>query len=289
MTAARLCLALLLAGSCVTTLSAHPGSGIVVDQRGAVYFIDTAAGIWRIAPDGALTKFGGPKFHWLALDERSTFAAGHLPSVAPGDLEAVGTRPTLLASSDVPVSIGPDDSLYYPEFRAGQGLRIIRCRPSGEKSVHTTLPSLRLINGLAADGRGALYFTEDKAVKKIDQGGTVSVVASNVTVENCVSIPGIEPAIQPYLRGLAVAADGTIFVAASGCGAVLEITPQGGIRSVLRSSAPWSPTAVAVSPDGLVVLEYVHTVAEIRPAWVPRVRRVSANGRVTTLATITRR
>jgi len=56
----------------------------------------------------------------------------------------------------------------------------------------------------------------------------------------------------------------------------------------LRTTAPWSPTAVAVADGTLYVLEYVHTAEENRPAWVPRVRTVSPKGTVATIATVTR-
>src|SRR5918911_3613495 len=94
--------AFLVLASAGATLLAHPGSGTADDRRGVVYFIDTVAGIWRIEPDGTLVKHGGPNFHWLALDEKGSFTSGRLPSIAPGELAAVGTGPTLLASSYVP-------------------------------------------------------------------------------------------------------------------------------------------------------------------------------------------
>src|SRR6185369_9486896 len=114
----------------------------------------------------------------------------------------------------------------------------------------------------------------------------VSTIAQNVTVPNCAQIPGAD---QPYLRGLRVDASGNVFVAASGCGAVLKITPRGAVTVVLRTTSPWSPTDVAVSPAGLYVLEYLHTASDNRREWLPRVRRVAPNGAVTTVAAITGR
>jgi hypothetical protein len=51
------------------TTSAHPSSGIVVDEQGQVFFQDIVGGaIWKIDAQGNLTKYydqmGG---HWLAL------------------------------------------------------------------------------------------------------------------------------------------------------------------------------------------------------------------------------
>src|SRR5439155_26336425 len=104
----------------------------------------------------------------------------------------------------------------------------------------------------------------------VDPRGVVSTVAMNVAVPGCARIPGTEPGSESYLRGLAVAPDGTIFVAASGCGAVLKVTPRGAITVVLRTTSPWSPTAVAVSASVLYVLDHVHTPQGDRQAWLRR-------------------
>ncbi|MDQ6799263.1 MAG: hypothetical protein M3041_00335 [Acidobacteriota bacterium] len=90
------------------------------------------------------------------------------------------------------------------------------------------------------------------------------------------------------MRGLSVAPDSTVFVAASGCGAILKITPTGEITTVLRTTSPWSPTAVAISPSGLYVLEYLHTASEDRQAWVPRVRKLLPNGSIVLMAAVKR-
>ena len=109
-----------------------------------------------------------------------------------------------------------------------------------------------------------------------------------MNVRDCVSIAGVEPESRPYLRGLAVSADGSVVVAAAGCGAVVRIAVRGEINPLLRTASPWSPTAVAVSRSGVYVLEYLHTAEESRRAWVPRVRRIAPDGTVTTIAAVVR-
>jgi hypothetical protein len=53
----------------VTNTYAHPGSGIVVDKDGNVYFTDTGQGVWKIDPKGTLTYLPSSRFHWMAIDE----------------------------------------------------------------------------------------------------------------------------------------------------------------------------------------------------------------------------
>jgi SMP-30/Gluconolactonase/LRE-like region len=292
----RLPILLLATFLIATTTSAHPGAAIAVGGDGVVYFVDTGGGLFSIEPGGQLVRRPGPAFHWFALDPASRFQNTPWPSLRDAEFRSAGAKPTVVLSSDFPVTIGTDGKFYYPDGSNGERVRIVAIEPSGARSIRATLPPLRRagraitwINGLAPGNDGALYYTEDRAIRKIDRRGQVSAVAENVTVANCTSVPGIEPGLAPYLRGLAVAGDGSIYVAASGCAAVLRVDPKGQISAVLRASAPWSPTAVAVSGRDLYVLEYLHTASDDRSEWLPRIRKVSASGQVSTLASNTRK
>ena len=92
----------------------------------------------------------------------------------------------------------------------------------------------------------------------------------------------------PYLRGLAVADSGDVYVAATGCRVVVRIDRRGDVTAVLRAERPWAPTAVALHGDAVYVLEYLHTPGDDRRQWLPRVRKVDSSGRVTTVATVNR-
>jgi len=134
-----------------------------------------------------------------------------------------------------------------------------------------------------------VYYSEHRAVRRISPDGAVTAIAENVTVPDCERPPlAKDERIGPALRGLDVRADGTVFVAASACSAVLKITPQGKVSVVLRATDAWSPTGVAVSGDDLYVLEYLHINAQRRQEWLPRVRMLAANGTATILCNIER-
>jgi hypothetical protein len=52
----------------------------------------------------------------------------------------------------------------------------------------------------------------------------------------------------------------------------------------LRSEAPWSPCAVSVTKADVYVMEYDNPLAEWPHEGRPRLRKLTADGRVTTLA-----
>jgi hypothetical protein len=269
------------------TLFAHPGSGIVVDRSGQVYFVDTGSGLWKIDTHGVLVKIAAPRFHWLTLDALDRFANAPLPSGAGGDITRVGSMPTLLLASDYPLAIGSDGNLYYPSRRSGgAAVDLLRVEPTGRNSRLATVP-LPSLNGLAAAPDGSLYFTENRAIRRVNSNGEISTVVAQVALSPCARIPGNDPN-DPLLRGLAVDSSGTVYVAASGCGSVLKVTPNGRVSTVLQLEGPWSPTAVALFHGEIYVLEYLHTAVEDRLLWLPRVRRISANGKNVIIASVTR-
>ena len=277
------------------SIMAHPGSGIVVDRRGEVYFLDTGSGVWKIDLQGKLTQLPGPRFHWLTLDADDCFSTAHLPAGAAGDITRVGTSPTLLVASDYPVAIGANGLLYYPSYTSGSGLQLMELTPANQTRMLINLSAagtrdLRWLNGLAAGSDGSLYYTEDDAIRRISARGEVSTVVAKPKIPTCVSIAGSP---RPMLRGLAADSNGTIYVAASGCGSLLKVSAGGQVTTVHQLQSPWTPTAVALSKDNIYVLEYLQTAASMQPedrsAWLPRVRKITANGRSTIIASIDRR
>ena len=53
----------------------------------------------------------------------------------------------------------------------------------------------------------------------------------------------------------------------------------------MKAERPWSPTGIAVHGDAIYVLEYPNQMDEKREEWVPRVRKVSRDGKTATLVT----
>ena len=285
---------LTLAIACLSSsVSAHPGSGIAVDRLGQVYFLDTGSGLWKIDAKGRLIHLSSKLFHWLALDAKDRFADAQLPSNAGTGLDweilKVGVNPTVLIASDFPIAMSQDGNLYFPSGRSGD-LRIMRAMAGGTTSVLVKLPAtvkdepLPNINGITTGPNGSVYYTENSAIRRITAQGVISTFA---TVRNPSSMPSIPATDQhPYLRGLAVDTRGAVYVADTGNARVLKITPDEKATTLHQTESPWSPTDVALFGDHVYVLEFLHTAQDVRRDWLPRVRKITAEGKSTIIATV---
>ena len=269
----------------------HPGSGILVDARGQVYFLDTGSGLWKMDPKGALTHISPLRNHWIAMDPRDRFTQSRLPTDPGRDwvITPAGANPTMLISTDFPLVIGQDGNLYYPSVRE-TNVRIFRLTPQGNPTAIATLPrsvagtALGWINGLTTGPDGSFYYTENNAVRRISGHGEVTTVATVAPLSKGPAIPGSDS--RPYLRGLKVDNKGVVYVADAADARVLKITPDGKMSTILQLESPWAPTDVAVYGDIVYVLEFTHDAGDDRTTWMPRVRKITPDGKSSVIVTV---
>jgi hypothetical protein len=273
---------------------AHPGSGIVVDQQGNVHFTHIGRGVGKIDPHGKLTYVGQTHGgHWMCLDAEGSFSR-----TQPKYFERItpdGVKPALIyADGGSPIAVLRDGQLYYAsndETMTPGGTQVTRQSPGGETSIFPldgkkTTEKLG-ITGLAPGPDGSLYIAQPNAVLKLAMDGMFTTLASSIELKDCdVDYPDNNPDSRlPYLRGLAVDADGTVFAAGVGCHAVVKITPPGQVETILKAERPWSPTGVAVHRGDVYVLEYTNANGSPNDGWRPRVRKLRPDGTVTTMFT----
>ena len=296
----RLLYTLIFAAQCfwvAFTASGHPGSGIVVDAQGNVYFTYHRHGVAKIDLQGNLTYVqhtnGG---HWLCQDSDGSFARAqpkHFQRITPE-----GVKPALIfAAGGSPIAILRDGLLYYAsgdDTMTPGGLQVTRQPPGGEVSIFPTggktITEKLGITGLAPGPDGSLYIAQPNAVLKLKMDGTFMTIASSIELRDCdVDYPDHIPHNPnlplPALRGLAVDGDGTVFAAGVGCRAVVKISPNGKVEGVLKAERPWSPTGVAVHRGDVYILEYTNANGGQAEGWRPRVRKLTRDGKVTTLFT----
>lgn len=66
------CLGILLAfgaafGPAVFTASAHPVSGIAVNNQGEVFFVHAGVGVFKVDHEGRIARYAEPGFHFIAM------------------------------------------------------------------------------------------------------------------------------------------------------------------------------------------------------------------------------
>jgi hypothetical protein len=287
----------LATGLIASTALAHPSSGIVVNDKGEVFFVHSGKGVAKIARDGKLTyvkqSTGG---HWMCLDREGNFSR-----TQPKFFERItadGEKPAIIfADGGAPVAVCGDGNLYFgSNWRGGGehppgGLTVSRVSPRGKLThVSTALRDTLAkadegVTGLAAGPDDLLYVASPSSIFKVQLDGTVTPLVQPAVVKDCdEDLPPNWRA--PGFRGLTVATNNIVFAAATGCRRVVRITNAGQATSVLRSEKPWNPTDVALHGADLFVLEWTNANGGANDGWRPRVRKLAHDGTISLLAEI---
>src|SRR5262249_12852769 len=282
-----------------TGVAGHPGSGIVVNATGEVFFVHTGKGVGKIDAKGKLTyihKVSGGG-HFLALDAKGRYAT-QFPRLFER-ITPEGVKPALLyASGGAPLVVNQDGNLYcgsgFPEGddMAPGGLTLTRLSPDAKRTLFApdlkkTLAQLKeAVTGLAVGPDGSLFVACPNAILKVRTDGTVTTFVHPVEVKDGDDAFGKHPDSPffhaPYLRGLDVAEGEQVYAAVTGRRCVVRVSKQGKVETVLTAEKPWTPTGVAVHGKDVYVLEYTH---DGKPEnWAPRVRRLGPDGKVAILA-----
>jgi hypothetical protein len=277
---------------------AHPGSGIVVNAKGEVFF--PYKGVCKIDARGKLTHvLKGRGRHYLALDPEERFSSAVYPRLIE-KITPKGVKPALLFGDGAPFVVNRDGNLYYGSgYPGGDDMdpgfhTVTRLSPDGKRTLFAPQLKTRLadlnegVTGLAAGPDGDLFVACPNAILKVKMDGKVTTFLHPVVVKDRADdfAKGSRTRAfhSPYLRGLDVTPDGTIYAAVTGCRCVIKVTPKGKVETVLKSEKPWAPTGVAVRGKDVFVLE--HPTDPDPKNWVPRVRKLGPDGKVTVLAAI---
>jgi len=282
---------------------AHPAWGIAVDRHGQVYFSDLKT-IWKIDAHGRLSVFrtGTDHTHELNIDDAGSVygAENSYDPVTQRFFSAIwkstpaGDASYLLAPIEHPpmgTSIwkDPDGNSYHFVNHPKPDLLVLKRTPNGtvtalvgsNDALRSYVQDSPHSSGATAFGAdGALYFTNGSTVYKLTKNNTLTVLARHVVKED----PKETPAGGTPLFGIAVNAQGDVFVADYGNQRILKIAPDGQLTTHMRAEESWFPTGVAVSGSDLYVLENSFT-----PTSTPigtRVRKLSSDGTVSVLATV---
>ena len=247
-----------------TGASAHPGSGIVVDRAGNVYFVRAGQSIvWKLSPDGRLAKLVEDDIvrlpHHLTLGRDGTLymASDYDGRVwrigADGSLAEQFNTNRITGKSNVnvgswgdPWTIDSTGTVYALD--APNGSAIVRITTEGKVTPLVTDTRIGALHGssmtLGADG--ALYLTDANRVWRIVGDSATPIVTRGVPLDAG--------------AGVGVDADGNIFVADYRARRVVRMSRDGAVTTPpalaqLSLSYPWG---VTIAPDGSVyVLDHL--------------------------------
>jgi sugar lactone lactonase YvrE len=263
--------------------------GLAVDSAGNVFVADGGnAVIRKVTPAGVVTTFAG--------------AAGLF-----GNHDGVGAAARFWNPTGI--AIDAADNLYVTD-RVVNNVRMItpagmvttladKVTITGAQDIPNTFTGFHSLTGIVRDGRGNLYVADsgNHVVRKRAPDGTVTTFAGQDGA--CGHLDGAaNVATLCAPTGLALGADGTMYVVDAANKVVRKITPQGSVStlagtageaggrdgsattalfgfvaSVEDGSTPLG--GIAVEPSGSVlVTDYMNG----------RVRRIAGNGDVTTAA-----
>ncbi len=287
---------------------AHEGWGIVVDRREQIYFSDIPTNtIWRITREGKLERFLSNKHsHSLVLgtdgsiygtQEHHAKAIGNVWRIAPD-----GTFSNIfIPNANFPVNlysftidsannIFSTNSISFPNqvnkvtlLKAGLNGNVVIVAGSvrGHKDGRGSEARFSGIDGMAWAGDGTLYVTDSVYVRRVSVDGTVTTVGGGALTT------------QSYgedLMGLTISNGGSIYVADYSQRRIIELLPGGNVQTILKTGWYWSPTGVAVNGNNLYVLECLRMplviLGDLGIGPYIRVRKISSNGKVITIATV---
>jgi sugar lactone lactonase YvrE len=307
MTIAAVLLCVLLAGGSV---SAHPAWGIVVDRQGQVYFSDLET-VWKIDAQGRVTVFranvSGRHVHELAIDEGGNLYGADY-SYEPATREYINAiwkmtpvggfsyilAPTKSLPRGMSIRRDRDGNMYSVEQdnHLKRETLLLRRTPEGQVSVlaggsyghadgQGAQAKFSSIVGMAFGADGSLYLADNDSVRRVTMDGTVTTLADGLNAKSPDRNALESEAAWGSLMGLAVDARGDVYAADHRNRRVLKVTSGGVVSTVAQAEGQWSPTGVALSANGdLYILEVKLTPLS---TITPRVRRLSPDGRITTL------
>jgi sugar lactone lactonase YvrE len=291
-------------------VSAHPAWGIVVDRNNQVYFSDLET-VWKIDATGKLTVFragvSGRHVHELAIDEGGNLYGADY-TYEPATQSYINAIWKMTPAGGFSYLLAPTNSLprgmsiwrdrdgnsYFVEQnnQLKRETLLLKRTPDGRASVlaggsygHVDgrggQARFGSIVGMAFRADGSLYVADDFSVRRVAMDGTVKTIADGLNVKSPDRNSSEGALAWGSLMGLAVNAQGDVYVADHRNRRVLKVTSGGAVSTVAQAEQQWSPTGVAIGANGDL---YILEVQLTPPSTITtRVRRLSPDGRITVL------
>ena len=293
---------------------AHPATGIVVDRQGQVFFSDLET-VWKLSTDGKLSVFrqgvSGRHVHELAIDAQDniygadvSYESAHnkwisdVWKMTPDGKISYLLEPTTDPPSGMSIWLDQKGNMFSIDQNNHTKTQTLLLMRTVDGKVTTFAggsyghadgkgPAARFssVGGMAFGFDGHLYLTDGTSVRKVTMDGVVSTLANNLAFRTAEDKPTLFGGSEGILSGLTVDSHGNVYVADAGNRRLLRIANDGKVMIVYRADPPYFPNGVFAAPsDDLYVMEVGFTLPS---KWSgPRVRKISADGKNTLLATV---
>jgi uncharacterized protein (TIGR03437 family) len=233
-------------GAAATSAQLSGATGVAVDAAGNLYIADTVnQRLRKVAPNGTISTIAGTGAPGFAGD-----------NVLPAGAQLNNPRG---------VTLDPAGRLYLADSgnsrvrRIDPGGNIVTLAGNGNSSYYgdglaARQASVNQPEGVAADAAGNVYIADtlDNVVRKVAPDGSITTIAGFGT-------PGFSgdggPAVQAALdhpRGIAVTADGIIYIADTGNNRVRKVDFLGTISTVVEGLS--GPRGIAVDRAGTLYI-----------------------------------
>lgn len=229
-----------------TAVMLRAPSGVAVDKEGVVYVADpNSNAVLKVNGKGELTVFAGN------------------PNSEGGSVDGLGAQarfnhPTSLA-------ISPDGTVYITDQ---YNATVRKISPQAQVSTlagearkfassNDAPPIFGSLAGIAVDKTGTVYVSEEDrhTIRKISPQGTVTTLAGQANASGSADGKGSAARFKNP-AGLALDAQGNLYVTEAGNNTLRRITPAGVVTTLLSPGSGTAhlsiPAGVAVGADGAV-------------------------------------
>jgi hypothetical protein len=255
---------------CAALLRAHPGIGIVFDERSGNIFYTDLKNVYKIAPDGRETV-AAPHVHTheLALDAEGNLYGAHLWYTGERDnrwrqyiwkYANKGTLSTHVPEGDaltMGFSLVRDEQFNAYSWRVEGGEVLFEKQtPDGRKSL-LGKRAFKAVGWLKAEKGGDLYFNDEDDLWRLSQDGTFKLIAKDLySAKNPFSVFKDKNSVF----GVWLDSARNVYVAVHSGACVKKIDANGRITVVYESPLTWSPVGGVFDNKGcLWMLESTFT------------------------------